>query len=123
MNEKRGVTLALLGVGLLLALLGVAGCGPRTAQPGELKGERSASGVESIPLHAMQKAESLACQSNLQQLRQSIRMDADNSGQFPARLDQGAMASISMCPDSKKPYSYDPQTGRVWCTTPGHEKY
>ena len=127
MKARRGFALIELVVVLLLILVGMGAYfglrGKMKAAPGELKGERSTSGVESIPLRAMQKAESLACKSNLQQLRQSIQMDADSSGQYPARIDQGAMASISTCPDTKQPYSYDPRTGRVWCTTPGHERY
>lgn len=122
---RRGFALIELVVVLLLILVAMgAYFGLRgKPKPGELQGERSATGAESIPLRAMQKAESLACKSNLQQVRQSLQMDKDSGAEYPASLDQGATASVSKCPDSNQAYSYNPQTGQVWCTTPGHEKY
>ncbi len=86
------------------------------------KGEKNAP-AKSIPAKAIEKAHSVECQSNLQQIRQMIQMEAATGEGFPARIDQGATASISRCPVSGQPYSYDPQTGRVWCSTPGHERY
>jgi hypothetical protein len=50
-------------------------------------------------------------------------MDMDGGGGPPATLNKGATAAICKCPVSGQPYSYDPQTGKVWCTTPGHEKF
>ena len=88
-----------------------------------LRGRGKGGGPETIPGTAMQKAESVACQSNLNQLRQMIQIDLSDSGQPPARLDQGQTAAISKCPVSGQPYSYNPPTGQVWCTTSGHEKY
>lgn len=81
------------------------------------------SNEKSVPVRAMQKAESVECQSNLNQIRQSVMMDTQTGEAPPARIDTGATASISKCPISGQPYGYDPQTGKVWCTTPGHEKY
>jgi len=78
---------------------------------------------KSIPAKSIEKAESVGCQSNLSQIRQSIQMDTAGGEAPPQRLDTGVTASISKCPVSGQPYSYDPQSGRVWCTTPGHEKY
>lgn len=79
--------------------------------------------AQTIPGKALQKAESVECQSNLNQVRQSVRMDMDSGGTPPADIATGATASVSKCPVSGQPYQYDPQSGRVWCTTPGHEKY
>lgn len=78
---------------------------------------------KSIPAKALEKAHSVECQSNLQQIRQMIQMEAATGEGLPARIDQGVTASISRCPVSGQPYNYDPQTGRVWCSTPGHERY
>jgi len=30
---------------------------------------------------------------------------------------------VMKCPVSGKPYVYDPKTGKVHCTTPGHEGF
>ncbi len=70
---------------------------------------------------AVQKAESVACQNNLRQLRQMIQMEA-MEGSNPARLDP-AWGLPLRCPVSGYEYRYDPRTGRVWCPTPGHENY
>ena len=78
---------------------------------------------KSIPAKSIEKAESVECQSNLSQIRQSVQMDTATGEAPPARIDTGVTASISKCPVSGQPYSYDPQTGKVWCTTPGHERY
>ena len=78
---------------------------------------------KSIPKRAIEKAESVECRSNLNQIRQMIQMESADTGAWPARIDQGATATISRCPVGGQAYGYDPRTGRVWCTTPGHERY
>jgi prepilin-type N-terminal cleavage/methylation domain-containing protein len=91
---------------------------------GAYLGFRGKGGKEkSIPAKAIEKAESVECRSNLNQVRQSIQMDTATGEAPPARIDTGVTAAISKCPVSGQPYSYDPQTGRAWCTTPGHERY
>lgn len=78
---------------------------------------------KSIPARSIEKAESVECQSNLNQVRQSVQMDTATGEAPPQRIDTGVTASVSKCPVSGQPYGYDPQTGRVWCATRGHEKY
>jgi len=78
---------------------------------------------KSLPAKSIEKAESVECMSNLNQIRQSIQMDTATGEGPPARIDTGVTASISKCPVSGKPYSYDARTGKVWCTTAGHERY
>ncbi len=126
-SSLRCVSLLALSV-LIVALLG--GCKAKAETPKEesvpFSQQTSHPGLEnatSIPGKALAKAEGTACQSNLQQLRSSIRMDMDQSGQPPAGIDKGAIASVSKCPITGKTYSYDPQTGKVWCTTSGHDKF
>lgn len=85
------------------------------------RGNRGES--KSVPARSIEKAESVECQSNLSQIRQSVMMDTQTGDPPPARIDTGATASISKCPVSGKPYTYNPQTGQVSCSTPGHEKY
>ncbi len=70
---------------------------------------------------ALQKGESVECQNNLSQLRLMIQMQA-MEGNNPPQLDPNWGVSLR-CPISGYPYGYDPQTGRVWCPTPGHERY
>lgn len=114
--RRQGFALVeLLVVVVIVAALVVAYVG--------FRGRSEKAGPETVPAKAIQKAESVECQSNLSQIRQLLQMEAMDSEQYPARIDQGATASISKCPVSGKPYSYNPQTGQVWCTTPGHEKY
>ena len=113
---------------LAVALVAVSGCKGKE----EAKREKGFSqqefhpgleNAQSIPGKALAKAESVSCQNNLQQLRSSIRMDTDSNGQPPAGIGTGAMAAVSKCPITGNSYSYDPQTGKVWCTTAGHEKF
>ncbi len=70
---------------------------------------------------ALQKGESVECQNNLRQLRLMIQMEA-MEGSNPAQLDPKWGIPLR-CPVSGYPYKYDPQTGQVWCPTPGHERY
>ena len=70
--------------------------------------------AESIPGKALEKARSVACDSNLNQCKQSIDMEAQDLGGFPLALPADT-APIAKCPDSGQPYQYDPTTGRVWC--------
>ena len=75
------------------------------------------------------RAESVSCMNNLKQIRYAIDMyrQSDEQNTPPPSLDalrpSGVSGDVVICPVSKVPYSYDPGQGRVWCTTPGHEKY
>ena len=73
------------------------------------------------------RAESVDCRNNLNQIRNAIEMEksAGEEGRVPASLaDLGpSMSAVTKCSISGKEYTYDPSTGRVSCTTPGHEGY
>jgi prepilin-type N-terminal cleavage/methylation domain-containing protein len=73
---------------------------------------------------SIQKAESVECRSNLNQLRQMIEMATASSvdGASPPSLDPGWNLPMK-CPVSGYEYRYDPQSGHVWCPTPGHEGF
>lgn len=77
--------------------------------------------TQTTPGAAMSKAQGTACSSNLQQQRAYIQMQVTDTEQFPAGLE--TQGGIDRCPDSGQPYAYDPQTGAVSCTTPGHERF
>ena len=81
--------------------------------------KRGGKGEKSTPKAAMDKARSVECAANLLQLRALMETKVADDGRYPAALDPGN--SMAQCPLTQKPYSYDPQAGRVWCTTPGHE--
>lgn len=121
--------LPLLALVVLVAVMALAGCGKGKETAEKPKGfseqeyHPGLENAQSIPGKALAKAETTVCQNNLQQCRQSIRMDMDQGAAAPQSLDKGATASVSKCPITGKPYSYDRQTGKVWCTTAGHEKY
>ena len=79
---------------------------------------------QSLPGRAIRKARDTECQSNLNQLRQFIMMSQGTDGKYPPSLAsiQGT-EQIRECPVCHQPYSYDPETGQVKCTYPGHEKF
>lgn len=77
--------------------------------------------MKSTPAQAIEKAKSVDCANNLNQLRQLIQMYVIDHGEYPRQFDPGQQGSIGRCPVSGKPYVYDPQTGTIHCTTPGHE--
>ena len=67
------------------------------------------------------------CNSNLHQIRLAIQRYEDMNNEKPSSIKEleslGVIEEISKCGVTKKPYCYDPATGRVSCTTPGHTKY
>ena len=73
-----------------------------------------------VPGVAKERAEGVVCQNNLQQLRAAIAMYQSNNGTLPATL-QDLNAGVPLqCPVGGEPYTYDPTTGQVHCTHPGH---
>lgn len=73
------------------------------------------------PGRAIEKAKSVECANNLRQLRMLIQTEMTVDSDYPKKLNAENGGALTHCPVSGKPYSYDPRTGRVWCTTPGHE--
>ena len=76
-------------------------------------------------MNPKQRAQGVACQSNLQQIRMSVKYihDGDEENKFPASLSDIKFPKDSLrCPDGKEPYVYDAAAGEVHCVHPGHEK-
>jgi prepilin-type N-terminal cleavage/methylation domain-containing protein len=77
---------------------------------------------KSIPAQVKDKAVGVDCQNMLQQTRAGIQMAMIDNDDRPPPSIPNDIAQWAKCPETGQAYSYDPQTGRVWCTTPGHEK-
>lgn len=73
------------------------------------------------------RAVGVDCQNNLQQIRYAVTMYQQSDDKLPTALTDlksyGVTDTLNKCPISGKPYTYDAAQGKVWCTTPGHEKY
>ena len=115
--QARGF--ALVGLLLVLVIIGLAlgaylGLGRKQA---DVEDGRATT----TPGRAIEKAKSVECASNLRQLRMLVQTEMTVEGEYPRKLNADSGGALTHCPVSGKPYSYDPRTGRVWCTTPGHE--
>jgi hypothetical protein len=79
----------------------------------------------SIPGRAIYKAHGEQCRENLRELRMMIQMATDDRGSvFPATLtDVPDSIKVRTCPIGGQDYIYDPNTGKVYCNTPGHENF
>ena len=112
-----GIIIVLVVVAVLASMyLGLRGRGGQKAEP------RFEGDAQTMPGRAIQKAESVECRSNLNQLRLAIQMEEIEAGSFPAALRREWGVSLG-CPVSGYDYEYDPSTGKVRCPTPGHEDY
>ena len=87
-----------------------------------LWGRGGHKGEKSLPAQAEDRAHDIDCQNMLRQVRASIQMAMQETEQPPPAIPQD-MARYAKCPVSGQPYTYDPQTGQLHCTTPGHEKF
>ncbi len=88
---------------------------------GLMGGDGDEGEKKSVPARSIEKAKSVECASNLNQCRQLIQMYVIENGQYPKEFNPGEQGSLGRCPVSGKPYVYDPETGKIHCTTPGHE--
>ena len=72
------------------------------------------------------QARDTVCRSNLTQARTSIQAlsASDPDGRPPQSItDLGLPTEMQRCPVGGEPYRYDPSTGRIQCSHPGHEGY
>ncbi len=117
--ESRGLALvsllaALVIIAILAVLLLSAIGGGGSSGSGKKKSKAAG---------ALNKARGVQCKQNLELIRSMILEKEIEEGHYPARLRDGGPGSVTRCPQTDKPYSYDPRTGKVWCTTPGHENW
>lgn len=127
-QAERGIGgVSLIGILVVVAILVYLGVQMIPRQTGTgIRGTTASSGKAATPI---QRAHSVECQSNLNQIRQAITMYRTTNERPPASLadlkTMGVTASILSCPvgGSRYAYWYDPRTGRVGCRYPGHERY
>ena len=122
LRNNRGQLFTLIEILVVVAI--IAGVGLMLAR-GYLGGGAGGPGKAPTP---KERALGVDCMNNLQQIRNAIEMYRQaNEEKMPMSLAQlessGVGSSITKCSVSGTPYSYDPATGRVWCATPGHERY
>lgn len=115
-RRRAGLALIELLVAIvIIALLATAFYG--------LWGRGSGDGdKKSIPEQAVDRAKEVECQNMLKQVRMAIDMEKMQSGQPPSAIPSD-MANYAKCPQTETAYQYNPQTGQVNCTTPGHEGF
>jgi hypothetical protein len=113
---------AVMLVLMFLFLKGMPGMWGNSKEIQELNGTG-----KSIPMAAMDKAKGVQCESNLRQIRLALQMAMQEGARPPASLadlsHEGVAPEMLYCPVDKQPYSYDPSTGKVWCTAPGHDNF
>lgn len=87
------------------------------------KGSEEEEGATTTPGQALEAAKSVECANNLRQLRMIMQAEQSIEGDNPRKFDAEAGGALTHCPVSGQAYQYDPNTGRIWCTTPGHESF
>ncbi len=114
---------------LAVYLLGGPGAFQRGGQAGQepAGGVLSPGGVGGVggAMGALSAARKVECGNNLQQARYALQIFQGNTGRLPSSLEElaGARPNLQLkCPVGGEPYQYDPDTGRIWCVHPGHER-
>jgi len=116
-GRRRGLMLVelLLVVAIIALVVGAYyGLGRKGA-------DEEGEGATTTPGQAIEAAKKAECANNLRQLRLLIQSEMTLEGEYPSRLKTESGSALTQCPASGRPYQYDPSTGNVWCTTPGHE--
>ena len=118
--ERRGFSLVEILVVLVIILVLLAIIAPRLFGTAKRP-------VTQRPQSVLQEARSTECINNLSQLRQAQRLaavqDDEQRPQSLREIGRGFPESMFSCPVGKQPHSYDPASGRIACTYPGHERY
>ena len=113
---RRGfVLIELLIVVAIIALLAVGYYGLSGKDDGE-----GTLNAKTTPGQAMERGKLVECAANLKNLRGEIEMFQIDNDRYPEKFSPAP--PLGVCPVSGKPYVYNPQTGQIRCTTPGHEQ-
>ena len=80
---------------------------------------------KTIPGLVKAKAQDEVCRSNLSQVRAGIVVFQTTNDDVPPQALQEIKIGEQFykCPMGEQPYNSDPETGRVSCPYPGHEKF
>ncbi len=115
---------ALVEILIVIVLIGLLAGGyfALRARDGQEAEPQFPGEAQTLPGKAIQKGQSVECMNNLNQIRQMLQIGAIGTGKYPPALDP-EWGIPPRCPVSGYAYVYDPATGRVYCPTPGHEKY
>jgi len=111
---------SLVEILVVIAIIAVLGAGLYTYYAGKGSGK---PGEAKTPMTAAHDSE---CLQNLGSVRQCIKAEeATDDEKHPASLIaiKSLTGELRQCPVGKEPYAYNPATGEVHCTHPGHEKY
>jgi len=116
-----GVIVA-VAIVILLGIVFTVGSGALT---GKATSSRPDGNGKTLVGKALYRAKDEVCRSNLGQIRQSIQVNTDAvENTYPESLEATKLGdTYYKCPIGGEAYVYDPQTGRVTCPHPGHEKY
>lgn len=129
MNQFRRVmgntlvaTMAVVVIILILAVVFLKGGSAFGGKPLAVRPDGKGTTVVGQVRYA---AKDEVCRSNLSQLRAAIQIDEQtNDDKPPQDLRETKLpAEFYKCPVGGEPYVYDPVTGQVHCTHPGHESY
>lgn len=106
---------ALLGC-MLLALLGCES---------ELSNKRPDQQGNTVVGQSLARAKDKKCMDNLRQCRLAVEVQRTSGDDaLPETLNDFRLPQDTIiCPNDKKPYTYDPSTGTIECEHEGHEKY
>ena len=114
------VVILIIGILAVVMLKGSGAFGAKQSTRADGRGT-------TVPGLVKARAEDTVCKSYLGQLRMSLGLaKMDNDDQWPATLQETRLGeTYYTCPMGKgnNPYQYNPATGEVKCTYPGHGKY
>lgn len=109
--------IGVLAVGLYIGFQNLGAAGEGTSARSDGQGQ-------TIVGQSMLRARDEQCRNRLGQIRSAIQMNATLHEGFPTGLSQLRLGNeFNRCPISGQPYAYDPQTGKVGCQHPGHERF
>lgn len=121
-GHTLAATLVVIAIIAVLAVVFMKGSGAF----GVSKSPRADGKGTTVPGLVKAKAQDEVCKSNLNQVRLSLQIAHDSTGDedWPQKLEETRIGQdFYRCPMGKEPYQYNPQTGEVHCVHPGHEKY
>ncbi|HUV03717.1 MAG TPA: type II secretion system protein [Armatimonadota bacterium] len=120
LGNNRGQIFTLIEILVVIAIIAAAGLFLARGYLGGGAGDTARAPKE--------RAEAVDCMNNLRQIRSAIEMYQQANAEKPptslaALESSGVSSSMTKCSVSGTAYIYDPASGRVSCTTPGHERF